>query len=110
MRVLRIEEVLDKRIVSTEGKLIGHVLDIQVSKQADKSTEPTYTITALLCGRYGLLHRLHVALPFARLLKVRPDTQIVLWEHVLRVEKKAIIVRSLPDKQSYSVPAAPEDE
>ena len=69
-------DLLGCKIITAEGKVLGHVLDIQLT------SGPEYKVTALMFGRGGLFHRLHVLNPFhkERRKPARPDT--VPWEAV----------------------------
>ena len=77
-------DLLGCKIVTTEGKVLGHVLDVQLT------SGPEYKVTALMFGRGGLFHRLHVLNSFRRerAKPARPDT--VPWEAVASFERPVV--------------------
>lgn len=82
--ILTIENLLDKKIVTADGKTLGHVIDIQLSRNAP------YRIVALMYGYHSLLYRLHVYEPVARAFHLHQEPKKVPWEAVERVDHKAI--------------------
>ena len=48
-----LEELLYKRIITANGKKLGHVFDIQLSRDGE------HRVTALMFGQKSLLFRLH---------------------------------------------------
>lgn len=84
---IRFADLLFQRIETTEGEFLGHVLDVQVTQG------PDFAVKALLHGRYGLLHRLHVLHPFARVLGIKVGLDSISWDAVERFDHRAIIVR-----------------
>ena len=50
----RLEELLYKRIITANGKKLGHVFDIQLSRDGEQR------VTALMNGQKSLLFRLHM--------------------------------------------------
>lgn len=77
-------DLLGCKIVTAEGKVLGHVLDIQLT------SGPEYKVTALMFSRRGLFHRLHVLNPFhrERAKPVTPDT--IPWEAVASFERPVV--------------------
>jgi len=79
-----IEDLLHKRIVTADGKTLGHVIDIQLSRDGKNR------VIALMYGYRSLLHRLHVYEPFARAFHFHKKPQMVRWESVERIEHSTI--------------------
>ena len=84
---LYIGNILGKKIVTAEGKTIGHVADIQLSPA------PEYAVVALIFGRRGWLFRLHVLNPFASLEKRNRKPKTVPWDAVDRIEGGIVILK-----------------
>lgn len=84
---LFIGDLLRCKLVTAEGKLVGHVTDIQVSKDSE------HRILAFMYGRRGLLYRLHVLNPFRSPEEkaVLPDT--IPWERVERISFPVILLK-----------------
>jgi sporulation protein YlmC with PRC-barrel domain len=82
--VQSIENLLDKKIVTADGKTLGHVIDIQLSQDAK------YRIIALMYGYDSLLYRLHVFEPVARAFHFHQEPKKIPWEAVKRVDQSAI--------------------
>jgi len=79
-----IEDLLDKRIVTADGKTLGHVIDVQLSRDGKNR------VIALMYGYRSLLHRLHVYEPVARAFHFHKRPQVVRWESVECVEHSTI--------------------
>jgi len=79
-----IEDLLDKKIVAVSGKVLGHVIDIQLSRHSP------YQIVALMYGYHSLLHRLHVYEPVAKAFHLRKEPKKISWEAVERVDRAGI--------------------
>ncbi|HXR66387.1 MAG TPA: divalent metal cation transporter [Ktedonobacteraceae bacterium] len=84
---LFIGDLLRYKLVTSEGKLVGHVTDIQLSK------DPEYRILAFIYGRRGLLYRLHDLNPFRHLEyeEILPDK--VPWEMVAQIAFPVITLK-----------------
>lgn len=87
-----IGDLLDKRIITAEGKYVGHVADIQLSE------DQHYSVVALIFGRYGWLYRLHVLHVIGRWEKQDEQPPRIPWEAVDRVEDRHVRL-----KQGYEV-------
>jgi sporulation protein YlmC with PRC-barrel domain len=87
--ILFIGDLLRCKLVTSEGKLVGHVTDIQVSE------DPEHRILAFIYGRRGLLYRLHVLNPFhySGHAEVLPDK--IPWEMVAYIAFPVIILKPL---------------
>ena len=83
---LRISDLLNCKIVTAEGKFVGHVVDIQLTPG------PEYRVTALLFGQHAWLHRLHV-LDLLNGHSSSPQMpNRVLWETIDRIEHSTVIL------------------
>lgn len=78
-----ISDLLDCRVVTAEGKVLGHVADVQLSPG------PDFKVIALMFGMQSWLYRLHVINPFRKASQpARP--KVVLWESVESVGRSVI--------------------
>jgi len=97
---LSIADLIGSKIVTAEGKKIGHVVDIEVTHG------PVYEVTGLVFGRYAWLYRFDVLYPFARAfgLDVEPDT--IPWHAVECFEQFTVILKPtfLPPSSSARFP------
>jgi sporulation protein YlmC with PRC-barrel domain len=82
-----IGELLNCKIVDNQGRSIGHVADIQLTKG------PEYRIYAFLYGEKGRLYRLHVLNPFEERRGVPAQPKKVLWEEVEQIKPGIIILK-----------------
>ena len=73
---LFIGDLLDCIIVTSEGKVLGHVADIQLTPG------PEYKVIALIFGRRGWLYRLHVLNPFTPAQRRPSKPDAVPWDAV----------------------------
>lgn len=81
-KVVRIDAILNRKIVTADGNVIGHVADIELSPA------PEFKVTALFYGRRGWYHRLHLVNPFGTRKPLKPDR--VPWDAVEHLEESAI--------------------
>lgn len=79
-----IEDLMDKRIVTADGKTLGHVIDIQLSRDGENR------VIALMYGYHSLLYRLHVYEPVARAFHFHQKPQMIPWEFIERVGHSTI--------------------
>lgn len=84
---IRMEELLGSRIVTSEGKRIGHVIEIQVTRG------PVYKVVELLFGRYAWLYHLHILHPLAQAFGWRAEPEHIPWEAVERVEHSTVTLK-----------------
>ena len=84
---ISIADLIGSKIVTADGKKIGHVVDIEVTRGSE------YEVTGLVFGRYAWLYRFDVLYPFARAfgLDVEPDT--IPWHAVERFEHLTVILK-----------------
>lgn len=91
----QLEELLYKKIITAEGKTIGHVFDIQISRDG------TFRITALMYGEKSLLYRLHTYETFARVFQFKQKPKTIPWEGVERFDYKAVHLKPGFDNHDY---------
>lgn len=75
-KTLFIGDVLSSKIVTAQGRRIGHVVDIECTPGR------TQRVTALVFGKYGWLYRWHVPHPFAKKLGLRIEPDTLPWDAV----------------------------
>lgn len=84
----RLEELLNNKIVTADGKTIGHVFDIQLSRDGE------HRVTALMYGQKSLLHRLHVYEPVARAFRLKQKPKTIPWEAVENSDHAVVRLKS----------------
>lgn len=84
IRTVRIEELFGSKIVTSEGKRIGHVFDLQVSHG------PEYEVISIVYGRFALLYRMHVLHPFADMLHLKGQPETIAWSKVASFEHRTV--------------------
>jgi sporulation protein YlmC with PRC-barrel domain len=84
----KLEELLYKKILTSDGKLIGHVFDIQISRDGE------FRITALMYGEKSLIFRLHAYEPFARVFRFNQKPKTIPWEDVENIDHEAIHLKT----------------
>jgi sporulation protein YlmC with PRC-barrel domain len=82
-----ISSLLNHRIITAEGKLVGHVADVVLTEEAP------YRITGLLYGESGWEHRLHLLNPFSKVKHSQTKPYILSWDDVERVERSTIVLK-----------------
>ena len=80
----KLEEFLYKKIITADGKIVGHVFDIEVSRDG------AFRITALMYGEKSLLFRLHTYEPLARVFRFKQKPNTISWENVEKIDHKVI--------------------
>lgn len=83
-----LEELLNKKIITAEGKTLGHIFDIQLSRDGK------HRVTALMYGENSLLYRLHVYEPLARAFHLKHKPKIVPWEAVDHFDEKGVHLKA----------------
>ena len=84
----KLEELLFKKIITANGKMLGHVFDIQLSRDGE------HRVTALMYGQKSLLFRLHMYEPLARAFRFNQKPKTIPWEVVENVDHAAIHLKS----------------
>lgn len=87
-RIVRIEELFGSRIVTHEGKRVGHIFDLQVSRG------PEYEVLSIVYGSFALLYRMHVLHPFAHMLHLSREPETVAWRQVDSFEHKTVTLKN----------------
>ncbi|HZS75943.1 MAG TPA: PRC-barrel domain-containing protein [Ktedonobacteraceae bacterium] len=82
-----IGDLLKCKIVTAEGKRLGHLADLQLS------AGPEYRVIALFFGRRGWLYRLHVLNPFTSKESHDQTPNSVPWSAIDRIERHAIYLK-----------------
>ncbi len=85
---LYVSDLLECKIVDANGKLIGHVADIQLTPA------PEYRICAFFFGPRGWLHRLHVLNPFEKRQTSPAKPDKIPWEAIERIDPPIITLKS----------------
>ncbi len=83
-----LEELLYKKIITADGKLIGHVFDIQLSRDGE------HRITALMYGHKSLLFRLHTYELIARVFRFKQKPKTIPWEAIENFDHAAVHLKS----------------
>jgi sporulation protein YlmC with PRC-barrel domain len=86
-KTLLIGDLLGSKIVTSEGKKIGHVVDIQITLGQE------HKVTALVYGRHGWLFRWHVLRPFAEQFGLRFEPDTIPWDAVNRFERLTVTLK-----------------
>ena len=74
--LLSLEELLYKKILTADGKKVGHIFDIQLSRDGK------HRVTALMYGQKSLLFRLHVFEPVVRAFHLQQKPKTIPWKAV----------------------------
>ena len=82
-----ISSLLGHRIVTAEGKHVGHVADIVLTE------ETPYKVRGFLYGESGWEHRLHLLNPFSKVDHAQTKPDMLSWDDVERIERSTIIVK-----------------
>ncbi|GLV56813.1 hypothetical protein KDH_36520 [Dictyobacter sp. S3.2.2.5] len=83
-----ISDLLGCKIVTAQGKVLGHVLDLMLT------AAPEYRVRALMYGRSGLFHRLSVLSPFRKMAGVNPPCDTIPWHAVDSLEGSLIRLKA----------------
>ncbi|MDQ3856766.1 MAG: PRC-barrel domain-containing protein [Chloroflexota bacterium] len=75
-RNLRLEDLIQSKVVTSEGKKLGSVVDVLVTRG------PEYRVEALVLGLGGWLDRLHILRPLASHLRGNDQPRRVPWDAV----------------------------
>lgn len=82
-----ISNLLNHKIVTAEGKRIGHVADVVLTPEAP------HKVTGLLYGESGWQYRLHMLNPFSKVEHSPTQSNVISWENVERVERSTIVLK-----------------
>ena len=107
-RTIFIADLLGSKILTAEGKHIGHVVDIQL----DRGNQ--HKVTALVYGAHAWLYRWHVLAPFASKFGFSFEPDTIPWHAVDQFENLTIILKRgyepEPKKQRLLHPVKKDDE
>lgn len=81
-------ELLNKKIVTADGKTVGHVFDIELSQDG------TFRVTALMYGETALLYRLHVYEPVARAFHLKQKPKTIPWKAIDTFDHAVVRLKS----------------
>jgi sporulation protein YlmC with PRC-barrel domain len=94
---LCISDVLNCRIVTAEGKIVGHVADVELTPG------PEYRLIALLFGPRAWLHRLHILNPFTDRSSSAQKPDRVPWEAVAHVKHPIITLKPGYEPEKHGI-------
>ena len=87
-RIIRLQELLGSKIMTHDGKKVGHIFDLQVSHG------PEYEVVSIVYGRLAILYRMHVLYPFARMLHLKSrEPETIAWSQVASFEDRRIMLK-----------------
>lgn len=82
-----IGDLLGSRVIDTDGRILGHVADIQVSSR------PPYEVQGLLYGGRGWMHRLHLRVSLPDEASGRRKADFIPWQAVKRLEPGVVYLK-----------------
>jgi sporulation protein YlmC with PRC-barrel domain len=83
-----LSELLNKKIVTSDGKTVGHVFDIELSQDG------TFRVTALMYGKKALLYRLHILEPLASAFDLNHKPQTIPWQAIDKVDHAVVCLKA----------------
>lgn len=83
-----LSELLNKKIVTADGKTVGHVFDIKLSQ------DRTFRVTALMYGETALLYRLHILEPVARAFHLKHKPKTIPWKAIEKVDHAVVRLKA----------------
>ena len=86
-RTMYVEDLVGSKIVTAEGKHLGHVVDLQFTGG------PEYEVTALVFGEPAWLYRYNVLEPFTRTFGIYLKPHTVPWDSVERFEDFVVTLK-----------------
>lgn len=86
--IIRMQELLGSKIVTHDGKKVGHIFDLQVSHA------PEYEVVSIVYGRLAMLYRMHVLHPFAHMLHLKSgEPETIAWNQVASIEHRKVTLK-----------------
>jgi sporulation protein YlmC with PRC-barrel domain len=85
--IVRIEDLIGSKIVTAEGKQVGHVVDIRITHKHEPQ------VIALVYGESGWLYRLGVFHPFFEALNLKFKPYTVSWQDVEKFEHLTVTLK-----------------
>jgi sporulation protein YlmC with PRC-barrel domain len=92
---LHMGDVLDSKIITAEGKKLGHVADVELT------AGPEFRVTKLLYGELGWLHRLYILNLFIDRKSLQRKPESVPWDAVDRIERSKVILKPGCEPQAH---------
>ena len=87
-RIIWMQELIGCEIVTHEGQKVGHVFDLQVSRDAE------YEVVSIVYGRLAILYRMHVLHPFAHMLHLKSEQpETIAWSQVATFEHRTVTLK-----------------
>lgn len=86
-RTIFIGNLLGSKILTADGRHIGHVVDIQLTRDNE------HKATSLVYGAHGWLYRWHVLASFASKFGLRFEPDTIPWNAVDRFENLTVIIK-----------------
>ena len=87
-RKVRVADLVGSRIVDSDGRIIGRVVDLAVTDG------PPYRLTAILSGGWEWLDRLEVVRLFRYHLRGHPHAHRIPWEDVETFEGSTVRLKT----------------
>jgi hypothetical protein len=88
VRTVRIADLLGRKIVTADGRTVGHVVDVRVTRG------PRYRVTALEFGAAGLLDRFHVLGALWTPGGGKSRSQAISWDDVDRFDGSTFTLKA----------------
>ena len=86
--IIWMQELLGSKIVTHDGKKVGHIFDLQVSHN------PEYEVVSIVYGRLAMLYRMHVLHPFAHMLHLKSgEPETIAWNQVASREHRKVTLK-----------------
>jgi len=85
--IIRIEDLIGSKIITADGRKLGHVVDIHVTREREPE------VIALVYGRLAWLYRLGVLYPFSHLLHLTFHPYTVPWSAVAKFEHLTVTLK-----------------
>jgi sporulation protein YlmC with PRC-barrel domain len=85
--IIRIEDLIGSKIVTAEGKKLGRVVDIHVTREREPE------VIALVYGHLAWLYRLGVLYPFSQVFHLKFHPYIVPWSAVEKFERLTVTLK-----------------
>ncbi len=86
-RTIFIAHLLGSKILTADGRHIGHVVDIQLTHDKEPRAQ------ALIYGSHGWLYRWHVLRPYSRKSGQHSVPDTIPWHAVEKFENMTIILK-----------------
>ncbi len=86
--IIRLQELLGSKIMTHDGRRVGHIFDLQVSHS------PEYEVVSIVYGRLAMLDRMHVLHPFAHMLHLKSEQpETIAWSQVASFKDRRITLK-----------------